>query len=1738
MENFVSEVRSTKSTKISELQANNPQLQNRKMVSEKRRVTRSMRKQIIDNEVLNLTTDILNTTPSGKNIHNDEYLSSTNMKKKKKVTKINVKNKKGNIVSNKTLNILNKDNMNSKSISQEIDNEITSVTLINENSQSTKVIGSSRLAKISWSKFDSYFRLIPIGKNKEKIMNTLPISNVQRKVALTEVSYVEELLRSEFPWGPIGESHPYLTLKKLSLPPLYLPNCNVEYILDLISRYIIKGRSNNVKSNSEILKPWIVLFKLPHSISMVILDSKLPIGQFKQIESENSIKLESSLNTLNVNSSEKLLEFDSNKNITELYSNWDLHCFVELSYYQYYYICKFLENVYYNYDSIHKRILFSMVRNIEQYPRYINVNDIIKKRSEEFQTIVSSYLGYPIDLNYFFTYPEVPKSDMINVDKIKQEVKFNVFDNLSSIDSTDLLVDNIWDSYHTYDPIYWWIDFVLSQKITETFNGCKYIGNPNNKIAIRPDYQTLAEIPCCIYLGGLWWIDPTNPLKLYSNKDEFLCDPSDIDDNKKGESVPYCNLLHPYTMRIFELDEDFNFVQANLERFVPIYSEIVETLGTMKYNIEEQISRENDKSIPIANIPTLCTNIIQRYKVVNSWSKLRNQICLGYKDLEVKNILSNTIVQSNTKVDTKEDKKDITNPTSIKVSNIEDKPNLTSTELTNVCCICFGAQTDTICPFVECVRCGIVVHAPCYSINIPSHELLDFYGWLCDRCELEKKSLGTQYLINFTAGNIKCSLCSHRGGAFKRTTNPGEWVHIVCVIWLLPLVTCEDWLNLDLWNIWRINRRPKQDQYIEELLQTLKVANYTCNVEDQLNTINKDEMTNNFKYNSNRCTFCQNEATASLIKCSFSCCKVFYHPICAWLNGIYVYIDEEPNYNSGSSLLEYLYNKENLLDTCMRMINIHSYCIEHSQYLKPERDITHQSNLRKRRYVNRDLFPDLYSSKYSQKISRKSQGTVQRSRNRPLTRSNSWESTIPLETSTNNINDGTCNKSEYYATALIPDKYNPNICSVCLKSNIIDCGNATSNSNEYLSYTICMSKDEILDLGLIRCKCCGITVHWTCYGLNLLPKSFVCQICKIGLRSENIPCLLCPRRGGALKIAQISTYKENINSFEECKRSFVHITCALYTPGVYPIDNEIFTGVSNYQGMVSLVKLQRNATIKNKSYFVRKFSYSEGVVQQFPFKILTQNIMNETSQIDIPAIFCCICKSCFGVIITCSYAGCNRMAHALCLNLHGCLVETIADVSNISSKSYGNLDIPNNSSGVLYIPPGSPPPLVNNEQVIFKSGETSQHNLQYSALTEFSQRVYCPEHGLNLARLNPGGKLLLSVHSSLSIALDIIEKLQKCEKIKRSLYHGQIEILSKGFPLISPDMTQSIDILQAYWNHFSNKNLFQSVKIKDGVISKFKDLGKYNPEKIQTKSYKKYIPVGTSKRTRSSGEVISVPSLEDAIKEARKQRQIYKQELAAAGIVIRKRLPPNRTPAIPFTRLNEEQLREAAINCLNSIGRNHTKIGTEKSLEIPYNSQFTSEISKISNISPSNTYETSNINKSIENNSINIYHSHNKSDKCTTNNELTIEQSQLIESTQDISQIDNQIYTAQNLQSNVYSTNVQVSRPFCLRQHRHDCFRRRIAEFILNPPVVMDHRKKMIRSFTRQLRQYGVTAEEMLVSDVALPVIKSKPNMALNEISKPIININQQTIQNNIDHEQITDNLPITDITNQCLINR
>ncbi|CAD2106599.1 conserved Plasmodium protein, unknown function [Plasmodium vinckei] len=96
---------------------------------------------------------------------------------------------------------------------------------------------------------------------------------------------------------------------------------------------------------------------------------------------------------------------------------------------------------------------------------------------------------------------------------------------------------------------------------------------------------------------------------------------------------------------------------------------------------------------------------------------------------------------------------------------------------------------------LKCYRCYMHAHKYCY-ISIKKNEdnnsiailqnnnISNPNEWLCQRCEFEKKTLGTNYLYLFDS-NIKCYICLERGGAFCQLQDH-MFIHIFCAIFCVP----------------------------------------------------------------------------------------------------------------------------------------------------------------------------------------------------------------------------------------------------------------------------------------------------------------------------------------------------------------------------------------------------------------------------------------------------------------------------------------------------------------------------------------------------------------------------------------------------------------------------------------------------------------------------------------------------------------------------------------------------------------------------------------------------------------------------------------------------------------------------------------------------------------------------------------------------------------------------------------
>uniref|UniRef100_A0A8C5JFZ0 Jade family PHD finger 2 n=1 Tax=Junco hyemalis TaxID=40217 RepID=A0A8C5JFZ0_JUNHY len=139
---------------------------------------------------------------------------------------------------------------------------------------------------------------------------------------------------------------------------------------------------------------------------------------------------------------------------------------------------------------------------------------------------------------------------------------------------------------------------------------------------------------------------------------------------------------------------------------------------------------------------------------------------------------------------------------------------------------------------------------------------------------------------------------------------------------------------------------------------------------------------------------------------------------------------------------------------------------------------------------------------------------------------------------------------------------------------------------------------------------CDIAYHLACYGILKVPiGSWLCRTCALGVQPK---CLLCPKRGGALKPTRSGT-------------KWVHVSCALWIPEV---------SIGCPEKMEPITKISH-----------------------------------------IPAsrwaLSCSLCKECTGTCIQCSMPACVTAFHVTCAFDHNLDMRTIlADNDEVKFKSF------------------------------------------------------------------------------------------------------------------------------------------------------------------------------------------------------------------------------------------------------------------------------------------------------------------------------------------------------------------------------------------------------------------------------------------------------------------------------------
>ncbi|XP_075712449.1 E3 ubiquitin-protein ligase Jade-2 isoform X2 [Rhinoderma darwinii] len=157
---------------------------------------------------------------------------------------------------------------------------------------------------------------------------------------------------------------------------------------------------------------------------------------------------------------------------------------------------------------------------------------------------------------------------------------------------------------------------------------------------------------------------------------------------------------------------------------------------------------------------------------------------------------------------------------------------------------------------------------------------------------------------------------------------------------------------------------------------------------------------------------------------------------------------------------------------------------------------------------------------------------------------------------------------------------------------------------------VCRSPEGEDGNEMVFCDKCNVCVHQACYGILKVPTgNWLCRSCALGVQAK---CLLCPKRGGALKPTRSGT-------------KWVHVSCALWIPEV---------SIGCPEKMEPITKISH-----------------------------------------IPpsrwALFCSLCKECTGTCIQCSMPSCITAFHVTCAFDHNLEMHTtLAENDEVKFKSY------------------------------------------------------------------------------------------------------------------------------------------------------------------------------------------------------------------------------------------------------------------------------------------------------------------------------------------------------------------------------------------------------------------------------------------------------------------------------------
>ncbi|KZT68710.1 hypothetical protein DAEQUDRAFT_692123 [Daedalea quercina L-15889] len=117
------------------------------------------------------------------------------------------------------------------------------------------------------------------------------------------------------------------------------------------------------------------------------------------------------------------------------------------------------------------------------------------------------------------------------------------------------------------------------------------------------------------------------------------------------------------------------------------------------------------------------------------------------------------------------------------------KPDMALPSEDSTCAICDDSEGENTNAIVFCDGCNLAVHQDCYGVPyIPEGQ------WLCRKCTVSPEN------------PVSCILCPNEGGAFKQTAH-GDWVHLLCAIWVPETRVANDVFMEPITGIDRISKQ-------------------------------------------------------------------------------------------------------------------------------------------------------------------------------------------------------------------------------------------------------------------------------------------------------------------------------------------------------------------------------------------------------------------------------------------------------------------------------------------------------------------------------------------------------------------------------------------------------------------------------------------------------------------------------------------------------------------------------------------------------------------------------------------------------------------------------------------------------------------------------------------------------------------------------------------------------------------